>query len=65
GDEPVAQEFSKRLFDEGIFVQAIVYPTVPKGTARLRVMISAIHTKDDLDFAVEKFVKVGRELKVI
>ena len=65
GEEPVAQEFSKRLFEEGIFVQAIVYPTVPKGTARLRVMISAVHTKDDLDFAVEKFVKVGKELRVI
>ncbi len=65
GDEKTTQEFSKRLFDEGIFVQAIVYPTVPKGTARMRVMISAIHTKDDLDFAVDKFIKVGKELKVI
>jgi len=65
GDEKTTQEFSKRLFDEGVFVQAIVYPTVPKGTARMRVMISAIHTKDDLDFAVEKFIKVGKELRVI
>jgi glycine C-acetyltransferase len=65
GDEKKTQEFSKRLFDEGIFVQAIVYPTVPKGTARVRVMISAIHTKEDLDFAAEKFIKVGQELGII
>ncbi|EJF05811.1 7-keto-8-aminopelargonate synthetase-like enzyme [Thiovulum sp. ES] len=65
GDEKKTQEFSRRLFEEGIFVQAIVYPTVPKRTARLRVMISAIHTKDDLDFAVEKFINVGKELKII
>jgi len=65
GDEKKTQEFAKRLFDEGIFVQAIVYPTVPKGTARVRVMISAIHTKEDLDFAAEKFIKVGQELGII
>ncbi len=65
GDEKKTQELSKRLFDEGIFVQAIVYPTVPKGTARVRVMISAIHTKEDLDFAAEKFIKVGQELGII
>ncbi|MEO0195598.1 MAG: glycine C-acetyltransferase [candidate division WOR-3 bacterium] len=65
GDEKTTQEFSKRLFEEGIFVQAIVYPTVPKGTARMRVMISAVHTKEDLDFAVDKFIKVGKELRVI
>jgi 2-amino-3-ketobutyrate coenzyme A ligase (EC 2.3.1.29) len=65
GDEKKTQEFSRRLFDEGIFVQAIVYPTVPKGTARVRVMISAIHTKEDLDFAAEKFIKVGQELGII
>ena len=65
GDEKLAQEFSKRLFEEGIFAQAIVYPTVPRGTARIRVMISAVHTKEDLDFAIQKFKKVGRELGVI
>jgi glycine C-acetyltransferase len=65
GDEKKTQEFARRLFDEGIFVQAIVYPTVPKGTARVRVMISAIHTKEDLDFAAEKFIKVGQELGII
>ncbi|NOZ92247.1 MAG: aminotransferase class I/II-fold pyridoxal phosphate-dependent enzyme, partial [Dictyoglomi bacterium] len=65
GEEKLAQEFSKRLFEEDIFAQAIVYPTVPLGTARIRVMISAAHSKEDLDFAVEKFAKVGRELGVI
>ena len=65
GEAPLAQEFSKRLFKEGIFAQAIGYPTVPKGKARIRVMISAVHEKKDLDFALEKFEKVGKELGVI
>jgi len=65
GEAPLAQEFSKRLFEEGIFAQVIGYPTVPRGAARIRVMISAVHTKEDLDFALEKFAKVGRELGVI
>ncbi len=65
GDEKKAQQFSKELFENNIFVQAIVYPTVPKGTARLRVMISAIHTKEDLDFALEVFEKIGKKLSII
>ncbi len=65
GEAPLAQEFSKRLFKEGIFAQAIGFPTVPKGKARIRVMISAVHEKKDLDFALEKFEKVGKELGVI
>ncbi len=65
GEAPIAQEFSKRLFKEGIFAQAIGYPTVPKGKARIRVMISAVHEKKDLDFALEKFAKIGKELGVI
>lgn len=64
-DAKVATEFSKRLLENGVFAQAIGYPTVPKGKARIRVMISAVHTKEDLDFAIEKFEKVGKELKVI
>ncbi len=64
-DAKLATEFSKKLFEEGVFAQAIGYPTVPKGKARIRVMISAVHTKDDLDFAIGKFEKVGRELNVI
>jgi glycine C-acetyltransferase len=65
GDAKVATRFSMRLFEEGIFAQAIGYPTVPKGKARIRVMISATHSKDDLDFGAETFGKIGKELGVI
>ncbi len=64
-DAKVSTQFSKRLFEEGIFAQSIGYPTVPKGKARIRVMISAVHSKEDLDYALEKFEKIGKELKVI
>jgi glycine C-acetyltransferase len=60
-----AKEFSKKLYEKGIFASAIGFPTVPKGKARIRVMISASHSKEDLDFAIEKFEKIGKELKVI
>ncbi len=65
GEEKLAQEFSRRLYEEGVFGTAIAYPTVPKGKARIRVMISAAHSKEDLDFGLEKFAKVGKELGVI
>jgi glycine C-acetyltransferase len=65
GDVKVAQQFSRRLFEEGVFAMAIGYPTVPMGKARIRVMISATHSEADLDLGVEKSVKIGRELKVI
>jgi len=65
GEAPLAQEFSRRLFEEGIFAQAIGYPTVPRGKARIRVMISATHSRDDLDFALDKFEKIGKELGVL
>lgn len=61
----IAKEFSKRLYEEGIFASAIGFPTVPKGKARIRVMISASHSKEDLDFAIDKFEKIGKEFKVI
>jgi glycine C-acetyltransferase len=64
-EESKAQEFSKLLFEENIFAMPIFYPTVPKNKARIRVMISAIHSKNDLDFALEKFEKIGKKLKVI
>ncbi len=64
-DAQVASNFSKRLFEEGVFAQSIGYPTVPKGKARIRVMISAVHTKKSLDFALEKFAKIGKELGVL
>jgi len=65
GEAPLAQEFSRRLFEEGVFAMAIGYPTVPKGAARIRVMPSAAHTREDLDFAIRAFEKVGRELGVL
>ena len=65
GDANKAKEFSLRLFEEGIFIQSIAFPTVPVGTARLRAMVSAAHTREDLDFAVDKFAKVGKALSII
>ncbi|QWB99513.1 glycine C-acetyltransferase [Mycoplasmatota bacterium] len=65
GKEDLTMKFSKRLLEEGVFVSAIVFPTVPKGTGRLRCMISAAHTKDDLDFAIDKIQEVGKELGII
>jgi len=65
GEAHVAQTFSRRLFEEGLFAMAIAYPTVPKGKARIRVMVSATHSRDDLDLALSLFAKVGREMGVI
>jgi glycine C-acetyltransferase len=65
GEAPLAQQFSKRLFEEGVFAMAIGFPTVPYGKARVRVMNSATHSQDDLDQALGIFAKVGRELGVI
>jgi len=65
GDTKVARDFSRMLFEAGIFAQAIGYPTVPIGKARIRVMLSAIHNKKDLTWAIERFEKIGKALKVI
>ncbi len=66
GDEKTAQEFSRRLFDEeAVFAQAIAYPTVPMGTARIRVMISAAHSEDDLAYGTAAFAKVGRAMGLV
>lgn len=65
GDTKLAKEFSKKLYENGIFAMAITYPTVPQGLARIRVMMSASHSKKDLDKALDAFEKVGRKLKVI
>ncbi len=65
GEAHQAAEFSKRLLEEKIFAQSIGFPLVPRGKARIRVMISATHSKSDLDFALEKFKKIGRELKLV
>ena len=65
GEEKFTTEFSKGLFDEGVFASAIKYPTVARGKARIRCMLSASHEKSDLDFAVEKFTKVGKALGML
>jgi glycine C-acetyltransferase len=65
GEAPLAQKFSRRLFEEGLFAMAIGYPTVPHGKARIRVMNSAAHSPDDLEQALEIFGRVGRELAVV
>ncbi len=65
GPEAKTMQFSKALLENGVFVSGIVFPTVPKGTGRLRCMISAAHTKADLDFAIEIFGKVGKEMGII
>ncbi|MFJ7970024.1 glycine C-acetyltransferase [Psychrobacillus sp. NPDC096389] len=65
GDEKLTQEFSKRLFEEGVYAKSIVFPTVPKGTGRVRNMPTAAHTKEMLDDALAIYEKVGKELGVI
>jgi glycine C-acetyltransferase len=65
GEAKTAQEFSRRLFDQGVFAMAIGFPTVPMGKARIRVMISATHSEQDLDYGIEKFVDVGKQLRVL
>ena len=65
GEAPLAQEFSKRLFEEGVFAMAIGFPTVPQGTARIRVMNTAAHSQSDLEEALAAFEKVGKALGVI
>jgi glycine C-acetyltransferase len=64
-EEELTQTFSRRLFEEGVFATAIAYPTVPLGQARIRVMISAAHSREDLDQGLTMFARVGRELGVI
>jgi glycine C-acetyltransferase len=65
GEAPLAQEFSRQLFDEGVFAMAIGYPTVAQGKARIRVMISAAHSQEDLERGLSAFQQVGRALGVI
>ena len=65
GDEKTTQEFSKRLMEEGVYAKSIVFPTVPRGTGRVRNMPMASHTKEMLDDALKIYEKVGKELKVI
>jgi len=64
-DAKIAQEFAAELLEEGIYVIGFSYPVVPKGKARIRVQISAAHSKENIDFALKKFTKVGKKLGAI
>jgi glycine C-acetyltransferase len=65
GEAPLAQAFSRHLFELGVFAMAIGFPTVPQGLARIRVMVSAMLNRDDLDHGLERFAAVGKSLGVI
>ena len=64
-DAPLAVKFANELLKEGVYVIGFVFPVVPKGKARIRVQLSAAHSKNDIDKAVAAFIKVGKELKII
>jgi glycine C-acetyltransferase len=65
GEAPLAAEMSDKLFQAGVFAQSIGFPTVPRGLARLRTIVTATHTREDLQYALDMFGKVGKELGVI
>jgi len=65
GDEKTTQEFSRRLMEEGVYAKSIVFPTVPRGTGRVRNMPTAAHTKEMLDEALAIYERVGKELNII
>ena len=64
-DAPLSQRYANRLLEEGIYVTGFYYPVVPKNEARIRVQLSAAHTKEQLDKAINAFIKVGKELGVL
>jgi glycine C-acetyltransferase len=65
GEAPVAQALAARLFDEGVFAPAIVFPTVARDQARVRTIVTADHTENDLREALEVFARVGDELGLL
>lgn len=65
GDEAKTMEFSKKLLDKGVFVSGIIFPTVPRGKGRVRCMVTAAHTKEQLDKAVDIFEQVGKEMNIL
>jgi glycine C-acetyltransferase len=65
GDAALAQQMAQRLLEKGVYVIGFSYPVVPKGQARIRTQVSAAHTRDDLDFGVEQFAAVAKELNLI
>ncbi len=64
-DAKLSQDFADMLFDEGIYVTGFFYPVVPKGKARIRVQLSAAHSRENVLFAIDKFTKIGKKLGVI
>jgi glycine C-acetyltransferase len=65
GDEEIAKEFSAKLFEHDVFATPIIFPMVQKGAARIRVIPSAAHSKEDIDKGIAAFILVGRELGVL
>jgi glycine C-acetyltransferase len=65
GENAAARKFSQRLFEEGIFALPIVFPMVPKGTARIRTIMNSALTEKDLDEAAAAFERIGKELQVV
>jgi glycine C-acetyltransferase len=65
GEASLAMKLSDRLFEEGVFAQGIGFPTVARDKARVRTIVTATHTRADLQFALDAFAKVGRELELI
>ena len=61
-DEKIAAEFARRMVEKGVYAVAFSYPVVPKGKARIRTQVCAAHSKEDLDFAVDCFIKVREEM---
>ena len=65
GEGALAMQFSDRLFQEGVFAQGIVFPTVPADKCRVRTIVTALHTQEELTKALDIFEKVGKELNII
>ncbi|WP_025744219.1 glycine C-acetyltransferase [Salinivibrio costicola] len=65
GDAKVASEFAERMMQEGVYVVGFSYPVIPKGQARIRTQMSAAHTREQLDRAIDAFIKVGKEMQLI
>jgi glycine C-acetyltransferase len=65
GDSARAMKLSDRLFEEGVFAQGIVFPTVAKDKARVRTIVTSTHTREDLQFALDAFARVGKELGLV
>ena len=65
GEGAQAMKLSDRLFEEGVFAQGIAFPTVPRGKARVRTIVTATHSRDELQFALDCFKKVGQELGIL